>query len=70
MSKAEQFATWYSKMDYEGGLEPLIYYGFVDSGDSKLNSLMEELKELLERIHIRVGELEDLYPESTEEPWD
>lgn len=63
MNKADKFVTWYSKMEYEGGPSELARYGYVDSGNVKLNDLMSELAVLQTRIYDRVGELEEQYKE-------
>ena len=68
MTKGQQFAEWYRKMDWEGGVAELVQYGDYDSGDLPLDNLLDELNSLLQAINSRINELvkkygDDMYDE-------
>lgn len=51
MSKGQQFADWYRKMDWEGGVAELVQHGDYESGDHKLDCMLDELDSLLININ-------------------
>lgn len=56
-----KFIQFYEKLDYEGGVEAYARYGAGDSGDVKLNTLMEELDGVLLDIDSRLVEINNDY---------
>lgn len=61
MTKGQQFAEWYWRMDWEGGVSDLVQKGEYDSGDDKLDAMLDELDSLLTRINERINVLEEKY---------
>lgn len=57
MNKGKQFADWLQRMDWEGGVAELVQHGDYDSGDHKLDSMLDELDSLLLNINSRINEL-------------
>lgn len=61
MTKGQQFAEWYRRMDWEGGVSELVQHGEYDSGDDKLDNMLDTLDSLLTSINERINVLEEEY---------
>lgn len=63
MNKGQQFADWYRRMDWEGGVSELVMHGDYESEDHKLDCMLDELDSLLTNIHHHIAQLVKEYRE-------
>lgn len=61
MTKKDMLQQFVGVLEWEGGWEGLCRHGVVDSGDGKLDSLIEELDGLLAALDERLDELHQEY---------